>query len=315
MNGTRSILGDRKYLVQEDDAEMWKLNYEIIDDERCILGKRLIVKQNWDSRFKTLIEKNQIKELVLNCALGFDQTDFEFLSGLGDTDLRALFLYNNDTIDMTPLGELDKIEYLGLDCKMVKAPNFSNFESLKFFSCSWRACAESVFSSSSVENLGIDKYPFKNFEPTEAMKSLKVLSASSRKLTELQGIGEHTNLESLSLSYCPSLSNISDLKKSKIKEIELYSCKNIRDISDIGEMPYLESLSIENCGEINSLAALKHLQNLKVFRLIGDCNVADSNLSILTSLPNLTEVSIRNRKHYDYTSEQLQHFVKRDSQR
>lgn len=281
-------------------------NFLIIDDERCVLGKRLLVRGRWDANYKTIIEKEKIKELVLNEDIGWEQKDISFFSELRDTGLIYLALYSRKTTDVSVLAELKNLEILNLDCSFGNAPDFSNFEKLRRFSCDWRENAATIYKHPSLEELVLSKYPHKTIGNLAEMRSLKSLHVFSRALETLDNIETGANLTDIEFSYCPQLRDIGAIKGcSKLRRINFSKCKNIGDISAVKSLTDLEVIDLEDCGEIENLSALKHLKNLFAVRFIGNTKILDGDLSMLTKLPKLNSVSFQNRKNYSHTREQI----------
>lgn len=145
------------------------------------------------------------------------------------------------------------------------------------------------------------------------LKPVKDLDIFQSTLTEINGLKDLKNVESLNLRYVPKLNNIEPIKEyKKLKHLRIKNCKNITDWEIIGKIGSLKTITIDSCGKIESLDFLENI-DLMEFYLV-DTQVEDGNVSWLLN-KKITRIDFPVYKHYNITPEELWEYQRKIGQR
>jgi hypothetical protein len=122
-------------------------------------------------------------------------------------------------------------------------------------------------------------------------KKLKKLDFVKTKLKSLKGIRLLGNLQYLSLSYCHSLIDISELNAiaHSLKVLSIEVCPKITNFSCLNKLENLEHLELIGSNSLPDLSFLKNMKNLKTFTF--SMNVLSNDLSLCLNIPyvNMTK--------------------------
>lgn len=275
-----------------------------IDDAENSMGRCLVLTAPWSGGIKSIIEKENISVLRLSQSVGWKGDDISFLKEL--PSLRGVEVYSWGVKDLTPLQSLKELEYLGLQCEFSKAPDFSDFKSLKICKLLWRPKAKTIFSCSSLSLLNIVNYPSGDLTDIESMKDLQRLQLTSKKLVSLSGVEKLVSLSTLDLAECSKLENLSGVEKcQQLETVELEGCKKIHDISLLGELKNIKNLVLTDCGKIRSLQPLASCRLLENITFVGDTIIEDGMLAPLLDIPQLKKMWFVDKKHYSHKRDQV----------
>lgn len=136
------------------------------------------------------------------------------------------------------------------------------------------------------------------------LEQVTTLAAVDDNITDLSGIENLTNLNSIFLGG-NSISNLEPLAKlTKLQTLNLVGCQ-ISDISPISNLSNLQFLFLSD-NSIENISSLESLNKLQYLSLDGN-NIQD--VSSLLKLPNLTDLEIANNQIKDVSP-----LIKLDSQ-
>lgn len=278
--------GDEK--VKEEVKKAFLDNTNLIDISK-------VVKKEDLSDFQPTIKdmKNLRKLDVSNI---FDE-NFEpyypkTIKGIEEaTNLESLHMTGLRSNDINRISKLTKLKELNISRNEIDNADF-------------------VKELINLEKLTVTNNKLINLDFIKNNKKIKVLTATSNKLDNIKGVTKLVNLEELRLND-NKIDDITPIKNLK-KLIKIdFSGNQIKSIDNIGEKPELEELYLTgdyvgpfeepkmtgNCIEnIRPLAEMKKLRVLYLqdLRLISD-------LSPLSGLKNLQQLTVRNNKITDVT--------------
>lgn len=283
---------------------MIKNNQFFIDDAENNMGRCLVLTAPWSDGIRLVIEKENISVLRLSQSAGWKGDDISFVTEV--PNLKGLEIYSWGIKDLTPLQSLKKLEYLGLQCEFTKAPDFSDFTSLKICKLLWRPKAKTVFACSGLSLLNIVNYPSGDLTDIENMKDLQRLQLTSKKLVSLSGIEKLVSLSTLDLAECSKLENLSGVQRcQQLETVELEGCKKVHDISLLGELKNIKNLVLTDCGKIRSLQPLASCRLLENITFVGDTIIEDGMLAPLLDIPQLKKMWFVDKKHYSHKRVQV----------
>ncbi|MCG9598927.1 hypothetical protein L1D15_19725 [Vibrio sp. Isolate25] len=283
---------------------MTSINQYFIDEAENGMGSCLVLTGRWSDSFKSVMDKENISVLRLSQSAGWDGNDISFIKRL--PDLRGIEIYSWEVNDITPLEALTNLEYLGLQCKFTKAPDFSKFHKLKICKLLWRPKARTVFACDGLSLLNIVNYPSEDLKDIQKMSGLKRLQLTSRKLVSLSGIENLSSLSILDLAECSKLESLSSVDMcQQIEVVEIEGCKKLYDVALLGEINNLKEIVLNDCGNIKSLRSLAKCQLLENITFVGDTSIEDGDLTSLLDIPTLKKIFFVDKRHYSHKQEQV----------
>src|SRR5204863_164572 len=129
-------------------------------------------------------------------------------------------------------------------------------------------------------------YAVRRLQSIAELTQLSVLSAldidGSKKITDLERVGEMSRLEDLTLTGVP-----------------------LPGVGFLSRLTGLRNLVLNDAGKIPSLSFLRGLDALEGFVPGGSTVVVDGDMSVLLDLPKLNWVTFTERRHYTHTSDQV----------
>lgn len=119
-----------------------------------------------------------------------------------------------------------------------------------------------------IEVLVLWSTPFKNLDTLESLSALEVLDASSNAIEDVEGLRDHTALESLDFRHAKvPVSDPSPLSScTNLKQLDILT--DSRDFSWMEPLQNLEALSLRDC-RIDDLEVLLSLERLEAVSLTG----------------------------------------------
>ena len=209
---------------------------------------------------------------------------------------------------MRPIESQRQLCDLNLNAYFKTPVDFSLFADLKSLHLDWGPGAESIGALSQLEDLSINRYPGTDLSLFHELARLRRLRiASAGRLTSLRGIEAFNCLEEIRLLDLRVLSDIDPIAgvSETLRSLEFNTCRKIARLDAVRPLRNLSRLHVLNCGDIESLAPVLGLP-LKTLLFYESTNIRDGDLGVLLKLPELTDTSFANRRHYSNTREEIQ---------
>ncbi|MBQ4102976.1 MAG: hypothetical protein IJC90_00790 [Clostridia bacterium] len=151
-------------------------------------------------------------------------------------------------------------------------------------------------------SIGYEK-THEDFKWLSNCKNLKKVDFVKTKLKSLDGISSLNELQYLSLSYCHSLVDISELTKisNSLRALCIEVCPKITDFSCLGSLKNLEHLELSGCNSLPDLSFLSNMKNLKTFTF--SMNVLNNDLTTCLNVPYV--YLIKGKKTYNLKDKDL----------
>ena len=262
-------------------------------------GRRLIVRSSWHSELAEYIRHHQIKELELNYAKGWKGDEISFLSAV--PHLEAFKIIDWKINDITPIHYLSKLKTLDVSTYCKTEIDFLGFPDLEECALQWRAKAKSLFKCKDLRTVFLNRYTGQDTANFSGLVGLQSLSLANSPVRDLDGLRTLKRLSFLSLYRLRKLESISALSDlTNLETLELNVCRAVRSIDGIVKLHRLRRLGLCDNGDIDSLAGVESLQSLESFFFYGSTNIVDGDLSPLTQLKHLSNLSFKDRKHYSH---------------
>ncbi|MFH1932545.1 MAG: hypothetical protein ABIN18_13285 [Pseudomonadota bacterium] len=268
--------------------------------EKGQYGKRMVLKGNWSKDLVNYCRDYDIKELYLNIAFGWPGYDVSFLKDL--KGLKWLHILTDRVNDISPIHSLRNIRWLCLSLIVETKIDFTCFPKLERVSLDWSPKIKSIFECKSLKNILMCKYK-SDERDLSAFSSLPNLEELCFKICNIERIGDISklkNLKALELHWASKLTSLKGLEVLReLRKLHIDTCRRVTKIDPIGKLAKLEEFFLPNCGDIESLKPLAGLKNLRVFHFYESTNIINGDLTVLKSLPGLSEVSFVERRHYN----------------
>lgn len=226
---------------------------------------------------------------------GLDQ--LEDLTTSGDTPrfgnlpearaLRRLHVVNCGLRDLTPLSALGHLAELEISEAPLKTlAGVDGLRSLRRLGL-FQVPLETLEGLGRVTGLSrLVLYAVRRLQSIAELTQLSALSAldidGSKKITDLERVGEMSRLEDLTLTGVP-----------------------LPGVGFLSRLTGLRNLVLNDAGKIPSLSFLRGLDALEGFVPGGSTVVVDGDMSVLLDLPKLNWVTFTERRHYTHTSDQV----------
>jgi hypothetical protein len=122
----------------------------------------------------------------------------------------------------------------------------------------------------------------------------------ARRIESLRGVGELAELMKLSVLGAHRLSDIKEIEQigATLTELEFEGCPSVMSIDVVRHLRSLRFLGVNDCGAIDSLRPIAGLKNLSVLHAWGTTRISDDDLRVLTRLPALRELRMKDRREY-----------------
>ena len=264
-------------------------------------GRGLVLRQPWSPEFASVIEREGIRELSLK-GIGpppvWTDEHLDFLEEVPESVTRFQ-VYSGKVIDLSPLAKRRGIEDLSFEVNLKHPIDLGSFEQLRSLYCRWSKKTKNLAKCHRLEHLIIDSYPGEDLGLLASMRKLENLKIYSRKLCSLAGISKLTKLRTLELCICTKLTSLENIEElDNLEELEVYACKKLSAIPSLASMKCLKKVIFENCGPLQNLKFLEGSESLERVFVIDRHVTADKDLSPLTTLPSLKDVSVPLRRDY-----------------
>ena len=270
--------------------------------ENGVYGPRALVTGPWNNVLEQALKAEHIAELELNYAKGWHGNRLTFLSEF--PDLSAFEIVDRTIQDVSPVHFLKKLRAMRILTHCITELRFSEFPFLIDCGLEWRPKAMSLFESTELRHLFINRYTGTNTDSFAKLLNLESLVLLGGPISSLEGLGALAKLRSLRLGDLRKLKSLEGIQNlTELKSLEINTCRAIESIDQLSQLTNLEELYLNNLGKIRSLKPLIPLKRLMRFTFSESTEILDGDLSPLLSLPNLGLVSFQNRKHYSHKRE------------
>ena len=265
------------------------------------IGKIGILRGAWQPEDLAEFVRSGADRLIVHAA-----PDLEFLRDL--PALRGLEIHHLPLSEVRPIESQGKLRDLSLNAYFKTPVDFSLFTELKSLHLDWGPGAESIGALRQLQDLSINRYPGSDLALFHDLARLRILRlASAPRLTSLLGIDALKSLEELRLLDLRVLSDLDPIAgvSETLRSLEFNTCRKIGRLDALRALRNLTKLHVPNCGVIESLAPVLGLP-LKTLLFYESTNIRDGDLGVLLKLPELTDTSFANRRHYSNTREDIQ---------
>lgn len=230
----------------------------------------------------------------------------KFSLGYADFYARALrhkFVVENTNIDLTTLGDVDKIYMVNGPGDLTPLKKFLNLKVLILNDCgidnslpinSQLLDLEPIRHLKKLQVLHCSSSALQSIEPIKGLSDLQDLRLDQSSVTDLSPLEKMLNLERLSVSWKVGTAHIIERLVS-LKALYLIGFKQIPDLSKLKKLNKLsieenELSIIDGSYRINSIEFLKPLKNLEYLDLSNTSY--KGNLQILDSFQNLKAITL-----------------------
>lgn len=275
-------------------------------------GTDLVVTGEWTPAARRAIEDGRADGLVLNYAKGFRGESIDFIR---DLPIRKLDLLARWIDDLGPIHSIgSSLRELRIQSHPKALIDISTLPHLEILAISWKQVKASIHHGLNIEDLAVPSYSETNLEPLLALPSLRSVTMKQYpRPTSLKGLEsmspQFTQLRILGGS---RLSDITALEGAPLPEftaLHLEACRKITDISSVAHQPSLKFFDLADGGVVRSLAPIEALSGLEGLSMYGTTNIADGDLSPVTTLPKLMDFRLRSRRHYKPPTREIEIWV------
>lgn len=183
------------------------------------------------------------------------------------------------------LSALSALQTFSVDSAV--AVDFSGMKHLTAVGGVWSETWTGLDQCAGLRDIHVSAFNRRSLEGLPNRRGLESLTLIKTTLRSLGGIESSTGLRDLSISYAPSLRDISALGKlNSLRSLELESCKKVESHDALGVLQELEYLKFVRCGCIASISFIQGLKALIGLRLI-ETKLADRDLTHCITHPTL----------------------------
>lgn len=248
---------------------------------------------------------NNIKKIQLNYTAGFTQETTDFLELYSFVDEITIIPAGN--VNISGIHYLQNLREFRITKAVKQVIQFKLFPLLQACSLIWSSKQKDLQFCTSLEELSIFNYNAEDLTGLINLVNLERLKIGNSNLKYLSGVEAFKKLKSLSLSYNTKLSSLKGIEvlSNSLKILDIEACKSIASISEIAMLANLEKLGLNNCGEIASIKPIEHLKKIRRFDFWETTNIINGDVAPCIGI---RQVAFQNRKHYNYTNEQIDKF-------
>jgi len=267
----------------------------------------LVIKQADDSSVLGEIKKGKYDSLWLRSG-SYESIAHALVEK--NFDLKYLKLHSDVRQDISWIQSIDSIVFLELQGKYYGNIDFDVLPNLKHLNAEFNKTTRPILGTrTKLEKLGIKKFdePLSEFG-LSLLSSLRLLSLTGSRATDLKNIGKFKNLEAVELDRMHKLVDADDLKKCrKLKRLGIYGCNQINSLDFLKSLKALESLVFEN-KSLPSVSILPR-ENLKTLTLGTNCVIGDGDVESLLNFPKLELAQYRRKSGYKYNAKELKEIM------
>jgi hypothetical protein len=264
-------------------------------------GKTLVATGAWSEAAGEALTSGEADGLVLNYARGFAAESLDFIRPAWK--VRRLSLLDRKVVDLEPLARLaPTLEELSIQASGKATLDLHGFDRLRELSGPWPLLAPALSKLSKLQVLStFEGFAERDLTALRGHVHLEQLTIKdARYLESLDGI-EALDLRMFRLQGAARLRDISALTESRdtLTELWLEEAGGVETLDVIAQLQNLRHLHIGNCGPIESFAPLATLRQLERLYAWGTTQATDGDLTPLVTLPELREIRMRDRRHYE----------------
>ena len=206
------------------------------------------------------------------------------ISGIGSLSALVDLRLQGDSLDLAPLADLSRVEYLELRFNTVtNLEALSGLLDLRSLTVQAAGNARFVQNLRRLEYLNLSNSNLSDLTDLVGLVKLRELSVDNNLLTSLDALGGLFSLERINAS-ANRIGNVDELRSlTGLKHLMLQS-NRIRDLAAFSEMPALEELSL-NRNRIDYLDGIEGAKHLRWLDISSNFYIED--LSPLAGVPNL----------------------------
>ena len=262
-------------------------------------GARLVLRSPWSNEIGSYIVQHKIKEVHLNYALGFKGKDLSFLKTV--SHLIGLKIIHWTIEDISPIHDLHSLRYLEISTYCKTEVDFSQFPLLEECGLEWRPKAKSIFKSQGLKKLFLNKYSGRDTENFGNLLNLESLSIANSPIEDIHGLRNLSKLKFLGLYNLRKLKTLSGIEQLiDLEELEVNGCRTLVSIKEVKHLINLKKLHFCDDGDIETMKPLGSLTQLEEVLFYDSTKIVDGDLSPLTKLKRLMNVSFQERPHYTH---------------
>ncbi|MDR1426414.1 MAG: hypothetical protein LBJ08_01460 [Bifidobacteriaceae bacterium] len=258
-----------------------------------------------------LMSQLNIRNVVLNYARGYIDSDLRDLQGLG---VARLELVARTVTDIDELYEgFEELRVLSLMTPLVRTVNLEQLSQLEDFSGEWYQIKGSVGAVAGLRKLWVLHYTELNLRALSGNPALELVQMKDYpRVASFRGLDELPRLESLCVYLARRLTRQGIVEgggSTRMRELAVDTCRKIDSLDWVVEYPSLEELNTGNCGDLASakpLASLVHLRRLIAYE---STRFLDGDLSPIAVLTNLELLAIMSRKQYRPSTREIQAMI------
>ncbi len=265
-------------------------------------GPRAVVHSAWSDSIVKSMKRAGVVELELNISKGWHGSDLKFLAQL--PFLLKFSIFHFGIPDIAPIHHLSNLRSINITTYCSTKIEFAAFPELEDCFLEWRPGAESMFRSTKLKSLGVNRYKGENLADFGILENLESLSILNSSLSSLTGLAQLRKLKQVRLAGLRKLCSLAEIGSlANLEELEVHSCRKVTSIEEVRELYSLRKLMLINDGNIDSLRPIVNLRKLEWVLFYDSTNIVDGDLSPLTGRSALTRVSFMNRRHYSHRRE------------
>ncbi|WGO96904.1 hypothetical protein QFX18_12695 [Saccharophagus degradans] len=232
---------------------------------------------------------------------------------LGEIDLSSfrgkLIFQSSEPQNVSWIGGLYSLESLSVRGKIKGKIDFSRMKALRSAEIDWCSSTKSIISSElMLRSLSLNKFSglLSDFSVITSKKILTLGLTGS--IESLDGIGQFTDLNSISLWNMKKLKDISGiLECKKLKSFQVETCNSIENLNLLERLVSLEEMFFEN-RELSSLNQFPK-ENMKKIVLGSQTKIMDNDLEEFFKFPKLKKVSFPKKSGYKYSAEEVNKII------
>ena len=275
-------------------------------------GRTLELTGPWSPTAGRAVRLLRPSGLDVNYTRGFDGDDLDFLGDLAGTTIRRLSVVDHELEDLSPLLRLaPQLEHLTVRTPSTQTLDLARFPRLVSYRGPWAHVRDTITWGTRVERLMLEGYAETDLAALQDLPSLTAVRLDRpERLRLLRGVGPPAPAP-LRAPRAPPHRRRRLEAATGLRLLELIGSPSTRGLELIGGCTELEELTLSGCGPIPSIGWVRDLRRLRRFELLGATPVVDGDLTPLTELPALAQVTMQPRPHYRPTVAEVRASLRR----
>ena len=250
----------------------------------------------WDSTIEAaerVVSKYGIKHLKISTS------NLDFIKEPEFQDLKGISI-NGEIKDLSPLEQMEKLEYLELFNERKGRIDFMNLQTLKLLHCDFSNKYKNINSLKNLEYIYLIKYPESDLKKFSSFHKLRKLDLLFSNCESLIGIESLNNLEKITLDGCKKLTSLKGLKENKsLTELIVVDCKNLNDFSSAKNLNNKCLVLVDG----NRLENLSHSMYDNIESLITELNTIGTEKEIIDAIKKELENLKENKTELNWKDE------------